>query len=61
MPAGAGTALPGQARETGGARRAAGLRCPDSVMRQWDWVSTHSVQGMHSRLQGFFKTPSTRA
>ena len=33
-------------------RRAAGLRCPDSVMRLRHWVSMWSVQGMQSRLPG---------
>ena len=33
-------------------RRAAGLRCPDSVMRVRHSVSTRSVQAMQSRLLG---------
>jgi DNA invertase Pin-like site-specific DNA recombinase len=42
----------GQARLLGVVRRAAGLRCPDSVMRVRHSASTRSVQGMQSRLPG---------
>ena len=50
MPVGTDTMLTGQHRARDSVRWPAGLRCPDSVMRQRHSDSICSVQGMHSRL-----------
>src|SRR5262249_14412271 len=50
VPGGTDSLWCGQVRVRGLVRRAAGLRCPDSLMRWRHWVSMWLVQGMQSRL-----------